>query len=172
MAILNGQYIHVINEDPSYEVDITDQPVEKGINLSDHVQRKPRTLSLSGFIVGDDAAQVRAIIISNMDRGNIAKYVGRNAFTGLITSFSSKHDHRAANGFSFTMTIKSVRIATNSYEGSLSTQIGTQVKGVENSGRKQANENSSSAKNNTESSKKKERNQKTNIKIESPWAEG
>ncbi|MBH5316702.1 hypothetical protein I6N90_02620 [Paenibacillus sp. GSMTC-2017] len=172
MAILNGQYIHVINEDPSYEVDITDQPVEKGINLSDHVQRKPRTLSLNGYIVGDDAAQVRAKIISNMDQGIIAKYVGRNAFTGLITSFSSKHDHRVANGFSFSLTIKSVRIATTSYEGTLPTPLGTQVDAVDNSGLKQPKEKSPSSKGKTSSPKSNETTQKAVIKIEGPWQEG
>ena len=59
MATINGMYVLAESEDPNYEVDVTDQPVEDGVDTIDHVQRKPRQMSITGVIVGNDAAQIR-----------------------------------------------------------------------------------------------------------------
>ncbi|HEY2493250.1 MAG TPA: hypothetical protein VGI33_10100 [Paenibacillus sp.] len=137
MAMLNGHYILVEDESPSFDVDITDQPVERDIDLSDHVQRKARKLSISGVIVGKDAAQTRAMIVKAQDHGEIVRFTGRTTFTGLLSGFSSKHDYSIADGFTFTLTMKEVRLAVSSVVEKLPTAIKAQAGKITNSGVKQ-----------------------------------
>lgn len=161
MAILNGHYILVEDESPSFEIDITDQPVERDIDLSDHVQRKARTLSISGVIVGDNADSTRAMIVKAQDRGDVVRFSGRTMFTGLLSGFSPKHDHTIKDGFAFTLTMKEVRIAVSSYVGKLPTTIKVQVAKAANAGVKQpqskkstTTKTSSSSSTNSNTSKK------------------
>ncbi|OAB48271.1 phage baseplate protein [Paenibacillus antarcticus] len=138
MALLNGHYILVEDESPSYEVEITDQPVDRDIDLSDHVQRKARTLSISGVIVGDHAVSIRAMIVKAQDQGEIVQFSGRTTFRGLISGFSPKHDHTIMDGFAFTLSMKEVRIAGSSYvKVPLPAPIKAQVAKAANAGVKQ-----------------------------------
>lgn len=145
MATINGMYITVEDEDPQYSVDITDQPVERGIDVSDHVQRKPRVMSLSGLIVGPDAAQTREALLYFMENGSIVNYDGRNSFVGLIQEMNPKHNYKVADGFRFSMTLKEVRVAESSYSETLSQEIRVQVAPVVSAGRKQTKEKAASA---------------------------
>jgi len=137
VATLNGHYILVEDESPSFEVEITDQPVEREIDLSDHVQRKARTLSISGIIVGDNADSTRAMIVKAQDQGEVVRFSGRTMFTGLLSGFSPMHDHTIKDGFAFTLTMKEVRIAVSSYVGKLPIPIKAQVAKAANAGVKQ-----------------------------------
>lgn len=161
MATINGRYILVESEDPSYAVDITDQPVEDDISLSDHVQRKPVSMNLSGYIVGEDAAQVRQYLIDTMNTGILVEFLGRNQFIGLIESLSTKHDYKTANGFSFSMSLKEVRVAKASYVETLPAPIRAQAAPVISAGRKQTKSKS----------KKEQKVEKVKFKAGSPWEE-
>nr|WP_284646780.1 hypothetical protein [Paenibacillus chinjuensis] len=57
-------------------MDVTEQPVESGINISDHVQPKARFMTITGYVVGDDAAEKRAAIIALMNRGPLWNTMG------------------------------------------------------------------------------------------------
>ncbi|MGG6311561.1 phage baseplate protein [Paenibacillus macerans] len=172
MALLNGMYIMVESEEPDFPIEVTDQPVEKGIDLTDHVQRKARTISLSGYIVGDNAVQVRDSINQLKDAGEIVTYSGRNLFSGLIVGFSGKHDSSVANGFSFTMDLREVRIAQASFVQTLPAPVKAQVAKIVNSGTKQTKDKNNSSKKTSSSggSKKQQTVQKVKFKKGSPWA--
>ncbi|GED69387.1 hypothetical protein BRE01_30890 [Brevibacillus reuszeri] len=165
MATINGMYVLAESEDPNYEVDVTDQPVEDGVDTSDHVQRKPRQMSITGVIVGNDAAQIRQNLISLSDNGEIVKFMGRNLFTGVIVSFSSKHDYKIANGFSFSMALKEIRIVKSSYVETLPLPIKAAAAPVISSGRKQTKSKGKGKE------KKEEKVEKVKFKAGSPWAE-
>lgn len=162
MAQINGYYITVESEDPQYSVDITDEPVEKGIDNTDHVQRKPVSMSISGFILGDNADEIRQSLLKSMNTGTIVNYDGRNYFTGLIESFSPKHDHKTANGFAFSMTLKEMRTAENSYVESLPAPIRAQAAPIISSGTKQTKKTSKSSDKEVE---------KVTFKSGSPWGD-
>jgi hypothetical protein len=149
MATIDGNYILVESEDPSYNIDVTDQPVEDNIDLTDHVKRKARTMQITGFILGDDAGEKREAILYAMENASIVEYDGRNYFVGLISGFSTKHDNQTANGFSFSMSLKEIRIAEASYIETLPEVIRTQAAPIISSGRKETKESSSSAKSST-----------------------
>uniref|UniRef100_UPI003A4C5AD4 phage baseplate protein n=1 Tax=Paenibacillus campi TaxID=3106031 RepID=UPI003A4C5AD4 len=57
MALIEKQYYWVEKESVSHPVEVTSQPVEKGIDLIDHVQRGAKVLSVSGACSGPDAAK-------------------------------------------------------------------------------------------------------------------
>ncbi|MEY9097074.1 phage baseplate protein [Paenibacillus sp. RC84] len=176
MATIDGRYVTVESEDPSYEVETPEQPVEKGVNLIDHVERKARTMSISGLIVGDDAAQIRQYLIDAQDIGSIVTYDGRNSFVGLITGFKSGHTNQVANGCTFSLTFKEVRIAESSFVETLPLPIRAQAAPVISSGRKQKKEKSEAKKKTTKSKakgkeKKKDKPvEKVTFKPGSPWA--
>ncbi|MBY0085776.1 MULTISPECIES: phage baseplate protein [Brevibacillus] len=165
MAMINGMYVLAESEDPKYEVDVTDQPVEDGIDTSDHVQRKPRAMDVSGYIVGDDAAQIREKLIALADKGEIVQFMGRNLFTGVIQSLSTKHDYKVANGFSFSLSLKEIRIAKSSYVETLPTPIKAAAAPVISSGRKQTKKKGKGDK------KEEKKVEKVKFKAGSPWAE-
>ncbi|OPA77518.1 hypothetical protein BVG16_13785 [Paenibacillus selenitireducens] len=169
MAKIDGYYILVESEEPNYEVDITDQPVEKGINLTDHVKRRARTISLSGYIVGEDASRIRTYLLDAQDNGKIVQYQGRNTFKGLLGGFSTKHDYKTADGFPFTLKLVEIRFAESSYVDTLPPPVKSQAAPVVNAGRKQTK----NAKKSKKTSKKKDSKtvQKVTFKKGSPWAE-
>lgn len=153
MAKLDDKYITVESEAPDFPVTVTEQPVEKDINLVDHVQAGARTLSLSGLIVGDDAGKTMDYILSAKDKGQIVKYVGRITFSGIITSFSTGYDYKVADGMTFNMELREVRIATSSYVGQLPTPVKAQADPVVNKGTQQP-KNKSAAKSKKTQTKK------------------
>lgn len=117
MAKLNGLYIFVVDEDMSYGVEVTSHTVETGIEISDHVKRKGVTLSLTGEIVGKNAASVLSKIKTMHQTGTLCKYVGRTALSNcVIAEFATSHPHNIWGGCSFSMTLKEIRTASTSYK--------------------------------------------------------
>lgn len=99
-------------------------PVETGIELTDHVRRKPITLSLSGVIV-KTGSKKSADIIANIKKlqkdGSLIKYVGRITLGNLqIQSFHTSYENTNWGGCSFDMELKEVRIAKSSYDAAKS----------------------------------------------------
>lgn len=103
----------VESETPDYSNDITDNPVESGVDVSDHVRPHPPSLSISGTITGDDAGQKVVILRQYSNTGQLLRYVGRNIFENVVIErLSTTHDVEVRHGFKFNITLKQVRIAT------------------------------------------------------------
>lgn len=117
MATINGLYIFVLDEDMTYGVSVTEHTVETGIEISDHVKRKGVTLSITGEIVGKNAASVLAKIKTMHQSGTLCKYVGRTALSNcVIAELSTSHPHTIWGGCEFSMTLKEIRTASTSYK--------------------------------------------------------
>lgn len=144
MATLAGHKITVETESPGFEVDITTQPIERGADVTDHVQPRARTLELAGRVVGTDAAKIHAFLVKTMESGTIVSYSGRTTFRGLIASFSAPRDYKVADGFTFSMQLVAVRIATSSYVAKLPTPVKVQAAKVATAGVKQTKSKSTS----------------------------
>jgi hypothetical protein len=160
MALINGMYLLVESEEPSYDVDVTEQPIEKGVSIIDHVQRRARTMAISGFIVGDDASEIRNYLLACQDSGSIVQFDGRNFFVGLLTGLQTKHDYSVGDGFSFTATLREVLVAESSFVETLPEPVRAQAAPVISSGRKQTKSTSSATV------------EKVAFVAGSPWAEG
>ncbi|SFJ44395.1 hypothetical protein SAMN02799624_04543 [Paenibacillus sp. UNC496MF] len=137
MAKLDSYTITVETETPGYEVVLPQQPVEDGIDVTDHVRESPQTLNLSGWVVGADADKIRKYILSCMKGGKVVSFQGRTFFSGLIGSFAPAHTVDIGNGFSFTLELKEARFAAFSAVGKLPAPIKAQVAPVISSGYKQ-----------------------------------
>lgn len=119
MAIINGMYIHVVDESVSREVDATSHPVESGIAFTDTVRPKAISISISGKIVdyGEmKAEQVISKLKSLQDSGSLIEYRGRNVASSFqIRSFETQHPNTINGGADFSMELVQVRIAKSAY---------------------------------------------------------
>ena len=112
MALLNDYYIFVTDEKLQRGVDVSEHPVESGLPITDNVRRNAKVISLSGEIVGTNAAKKLSKIEALHSKGKYVKYVGRNIMSNaLITAFDTEHPNTIQGGCAFTMTLQEVRIA-------------------------------------------------------------
>ena len=119
MALINGIYVHVTDESVSREVEISQHPVESGIDISDTAKRKAITLSISGLIVdceGSKASSAISKLEQLKNTGGLIKYIGRNILDKMmITSFETSHPNTVWGGAEFSITMQEIRIVGNAY---------------------------------------------------------
>lgn len=136
----------VVKESPSFDAEVTQKPVEKGEDISDHMKTKPYSLQLSGSMVKDAAAKLQ-VLLSYQKEAKLLKYVGRGIYTDMvITKLDTDHGVKNAKGFDYNMTISHVKIAKpetfevnvkNPKTKKQDAKTATKVKKKTNSGRKQ-----------------------------------
>lgn len=119
MAILNGMYIHVVDEELNRDVELTSHPVEQGIDLTSTVRRKPLAIAISGKIVdygSMTAEQVITKIETLKNSGSLIDYRGRNVASSMqILSFTTQHPNTNSGGADFDMELRQARIAKSAY---------------------------------------------------------
>ncbi len=102
----------VLSDEPTADVEVTEKPVERGQDVSDHVKKKPEVLNISGVVVGDDAAAKLSKLKEYQRTGKLLTYINRVWYTNVvIESLNTRHGTAVRNGFEFDMTLKLVRIA-------------------------------------------------------------
>lgn len=119
MGKLAGYTIANIQESFNKAVNATSYPTEKGLPITDGVQRQPKTFSISGKILGktsSDAEKILTALGKKQDSGTVVTYVGRtNARNVIITNISGTYDSTIGNGLSVTIDLQEVRIATSPF---------------------------------------------------------
>lgn len=140
----------VVDESPTMSADVTDHPVEKGQDISDHMREKPYTVNLSGSIVNESPEKLE-LLRNYIKEATLLKYVGRNIFTDVVlTSLNSSHNANNSTGFDYDITLKHVRIAKpETFEVNVKDPVSkkqdaktaTKVKEKTNAGRKQVKAN-------------------------------
>lgn len=139
----------VVDENPSNTAEVTNKPVEKGEDISDHMKIKPYTVKLKGSIVNDAPAKL-ALLRSYQKESKLLTYTGRNIFKDLVlTSLDTNHSVENAKGFDYSITLQHVRIAKpETFEVNVKdpktkkqdAKTATKVKEKSNAGRKQVQE--------------------------------
>ncbi|MFJ7841580.1 LysM peptidoglycan-binding domain-containing protein [Lysinibacillus sphaericus] len=118
-ARLNGLLIHVVSEDADFNADIPTHKVEKGIDLSDHVEKKPEVVKLSGLLIRPTNERVETLInkLKSFEyKGQPITYEGRRIYQNmLLHNLSIKASSKVMNGYNFSCTLTEVRIAQSSY---------------------------------------------------------
>ena len=105
----------VNSEDVTRSSTITDNPVEGGSNIQDHVFHQPLSFQISGVAI--NGADTISALQKMWKSGDIITYTGRNRIENLvIQQLRSTHDAAHKTGFSFTATLK--QITMGSSEGS------------------------------------------------------
>lgn len=103
----------VESERVNNRVEVTEKPVEKGQDVSDHVKPKPVTIDLIGAVVGDDASDKLQKLKKYQKDGELLEYIGRNAYNNMvIEDIGTAHEVQIRNGYEFNIKLKHVRIAT------------------------------------------------------------
>lgn len=131
MALLDNMYLFVETEDIAHKLNVTSNPTEQGIDLTDHAEREPIELSVSGMLLDSErtTAYEQYTKLRNWQLAcKQVKYVGRNIFTGVITDISKSNDYTVANGAPISLTLKEIRIANSPYQtGSTQNVVQKQV---------------------------------------------
>lgn len=135
MALINDIYVFIESESVRREAQVSQHPVEEGIDLTDHVRRSPVSLSLAGAIVGEDYEN-DVLRLDELHRtGELVEYVGVNLLSdAIIASFTTEHTGETKGGCWFTMEICEVRITASPF-----------VAGSGNAGTQQIEEGASAA---------------------------
>ena len=106
----------ITKETVSRQSTITDNPVEGGGNINDHVFKSPLTFQLAGTVT--DGAAAIATLNQMWTRGDILTYTGRNRISNLvIQNLQSTHDATNRKGFTFTATLKQITLGSSSASG-------------------------------------------------------
>lgn len=112
MAYINGINIWVKNEKVNYNITTVSHPVETGIDITDHILKEPLELSITGKIVGENAADLLAKIRKIQEEGQLVSYEGRNRAENFqIVDFGTTQDYTITGGCDFDMTLRQVRVA-------------------------------------------------------------
>lgn len=133
---LGKVYLFIEKESWSDEADIPTYAVEKGLDISDHVEDKPNELTISGIILKDNkhtVAEKIKTLKKYKNNGTRLTFVGRRIGTNLmIRKISYDSEVTIANGHNFTLYLQQVRIASK-YKKTKKKSL----KGKSNGGRKQ-----------------------------------
>ena len=123
------------NERPEFLNDVTDRAVEDIGSVIDHIDNKPIIFNIEGFVTGVDAGEKIRKLREYLTKKEIVKYIGRNAFNNVVVeSLTTEHNNMVANGFTFNISLKEIKIAISERVQLLTPVIRTQVKQVGNKG--------------------------------------
>lgn len=113
MPKLGDVFLNVVTDEKADKgVKTTDHPIEDGFAIVDHVEREPKTLSISGVIVGPDASTRLAKLEKYMNEGKRLDYIGRLKLTNVvIEKISTPVNSKIKNGFEFDISLKQVIVA-------------------------------------------------------------
>ncbi|OES45226.1 LysM peptidoglycan-binding domain-containing protein [Domibacillus iocasae] len=135
---LQGYLIHGITEDWDVPGDLPSQPVEDGMDLTDHVIVGATTLSLTGILTRPTPERVQ-VLIDRLESwkaaGTRLQYEGSKIVQNVaIKDFKYSKDAKIRNGYNFSMTLQQIRVGKPSY---VKTTAPAATKPVTNSGQKQ-----------------------------------
>lgn len=106
------EFTVVEDEKPRDMVTITDNAVEKGQDVSDHVKQESSIIDIVGVMIGDDAATKLSALRKYQKEGKLLTYIGRNIYDNMaIQTIDRSHGKQISNGFAYNITLKQVRIA-------------------------------------------------------------
>lgn len=112
-------YVFVEHESIQKTIESTSHPTEKGLPITSTIQKQPIELSIDGRIVDNekyDAKTTRGKLEELLNSGSLITYEGRVSAKNMqIQSFNSDYDNKTWGGFTFSMSLKQVRIAQSSY---------------------------------------------------------
>lgn len=117
MALLEDWYLFVKEESVSSDIEVSEHPVEKGLDITDNVKKNPLTISLSGEIVGKNAAKKVKKIRTCHRKGKFVTYIGKTILkNAIITKFDVSYTNTIWGGCNFDMELKQIRLAESPYK--------------------------------------------------------
>lgn len=113
-AKLGGiEFTIISSENITDSASVTDNPVESGQDVSDHVKQNPSELSLTGIMVGGDESNKFMKLKEYKEDGKLLYYIGRESHPSMIiTNIQRNYDVSNKDGFGFDLSLKQVRISS------------------------------------------------------------
>lgn len=116
---INDVYMTCTEEETiTYDSNVTDNAVEDGSDIADHIQPKPPEIHITGVQIGlngfpkDDLNK----LLSYRDNAETVDYYGTSSFNNCaITSLQQKQSADVGNGFSFDITMKVINVVSSQY---------------------------------------------------------
>lgn len=116
---LAGHQIYVTSEQYTNSVNVTSYPTEKGLPITDNVQRQPKTWSLTANIMSPEgentdtgARKVYKALETKQNNGTLVSYTGRTkASNVVIVQMDQTNDDTIMNGIPVTISLQEIRIA-------------------------------------------------------------
>lgn len=120
MALINDVYVLAEEESVDNQVETVSHPTESGMPTSDTVRRQPISLQLTGKIVNTPKLSTKVAIEKlkiTQKNGNLVTYVGQlGTLKNLqIQTFNTNFNNKNYGGADFSMTLKEIKTAKNSY---------------------------------------------------------
>lgn len=118
MALLNGLYVHAVSETIENSYTKTNNPVEEGVDVTDHIERNLVKLKLEGELIDTPtltAGKMYSQLVLWANKGTLIEFRGRNVFDGVITNVSKTSTAEISNGAKITIDFEEIRIANSLY---------------------------------------------------------
>jgi len=138
MALLNGLYVHAISETIDHAYNKTNNPVEEGVDVTDHIERNLVKLKIDGEVIDTPtltASKMYSQLVIWANNGTLIEFRGRNVFDGVITSVSKVSDAEISNGAKITIDFEEMRIANSLYTEPKANAGTQQVQSTKNTGK-------------------------------------
>jgi LysM repeat protein len=112
MPMLGDVFLNTVYEEsPGRSVKTTDHPIEDGQSVTDYGETDPKTIDISGVVVGPDASIRKVKLEQYMTNKTLLKYRYRNTLSNvLIVNFKTTHDKDVKGGFKFDITLKEIKV--------------------------------------------------------------
>lgn len=118
MALLNGLYVHAKSETIENSYNKTNNPVESGVDITDHIERNLIKLKLEGELIDTPtltAGKMYSQLVLWANAGTLIAFRGRNVFDGVITNVNKVSTSEISNGAEVTIDFEEIRIANSPY---------------------------------------------------------
>ena len=118
MALLNGLYVHAKSETIDNTYNKTNNPVEDGVDITDHIEKNLVRLQLQGELIDTPtltAGKMYSQLVLWANEGTLIEFRGRNVFDGVITNINKISTAEISNGAEVTIDFEEMRVATSLY---------------------------------------------------------
>ena len=133
----------ITSEDLGESSKTTDHALEDGEQITDHVDNDPITLNLTGVMLDPNDEKLLKLRKFRQE-GKLLSYNYQSRLeTVLITSFNPKKDASIKDGYTFSMTLKQVRLVKAADTIRVTVKVKKQVKEVSKVGKKKVKKTSS-----------------------------
>lgn len=114
MAILFGVEIDVVREESiAHRNQVTENAVEDGAPIADHIRNMPRTIAISAILAGLDWESRYERLRELADGQEVGEYIGSTVWENVvIASFDPTHTAQISNGVRIEIALKQVEVAT------------------------------------------------------------
>lgn len=102
----------VRDESPDHQAEVSENAVEDGHEIADHVKQRPLSLSITSVLTGSGWEERRQRLLEMMQSKELLRYVGREIHENMvIEKLAPSYSKQIANGVVLSITLRQVEVA-------------------------------------------------------------